>query len=91
MNNRVGPTASIPSAPALTSGGNGGNSGSMSPSAAPSPVSSMSGMGSPHTPGIGLKPGTQTPPASVLQVVKQVCVLFNFFNNQIFTVIFVLN
>lgn len=25
-----------------------------------------------HQPGIGLKPGTQTPPANVLQVVKQV-------------------
>lgn len=28
--------------------------------------------GPPHQPGIGLKPGTQTPPANVLQVVKQV-------------------
>lgn len=32
----------------------------------------MSGIQSPHQPGIGLKPGTQTPPANVLQVVKQV-------------------
>ncbi|XP_060531445.1 CREB-binding protein isoform X3 [Cylas formicarius] len=30
------------------------------------------GIQSPHPPGIGLKPGTQTPPANVLQVVKQV-------------------
>ncbi|KAJ8981154.1 hypothetical protein NQ317_013819 [Molorchus minor] len=30
------------------------------------------GIQSPHQPGIGLKPGTQTPPANVLQVVKQV-------------------
>lgn len=32
----------------------------------------MGGIQSPHQPGIGLKPGTQTPPANVLQVVKQV-------------------
>lgn len=30
------------------------------------------GIQSPHQPGMGLKPGTQTPPANVLQVVKQV-------------------
>lgn len=30
------------------------------------------GIQSSHQPGIGLKPGTQTPPANVLQVVKQV-------------------
>lgn len=29
-------------------------------------------MQSSHQPGIGMKPGTQTPPANVLQVVKQV-------------------
>lgn len=50
----------------------GGNSGGMSPSSVSSPGSMMGGMGSPHQPGIGLKPGTQTPPANVLQVVKQV-------------------
>lgn len=32
----------------------------------------LAGMQSPHQPGIGLKPSTQTPPANVLQVVKQV-------------------
>jgi E1A/CREB-binding protein len=30
------------------------------------------GMPSPHQQGIGMKPGTQGPPANVLQVVKQV-------------------
>lgn len=51
-----------------------GGSGGMSPaSAVSSPISHISNMGSPHQPGIGLKPGTQTPPnANVLQVVKQV-------------------
>lgn len=34
----------------------------------------MPAPGPPHQPGIGLKPGTQTPPANVLQVVKQVSV-----------------
>lgn len=52
-----------------SSGGNG--SGGMSPTATPSPVSQMGGMGSPHQ-GIGMKPGAQTPPANVLQVVRQV-------------------
>lgn len=56
------------------------------PTGAVSPANSMSapglggagaagglgGMQSPHQPGIGLKPNTQTPPANVLQVVKQV-------------------
>lgn len=67
-----------------SSGGNGnvgggggggsmaGGSGGMSPSSVASPVSQIGGMNSPHQPGIGLKPGTQTPPANVLQVVKQV-------------------
>lgn len=36
------------------------------------PGVSTSNLPSPHQPGIGLKPGTQTPPANVLQVVKQV-------------------
>lgn len=36
------------------------------------PNAGLTGMQSPHQPGIGLKPGTQTPPANVLQVVKQV-------------------
>lgn len=35
-------------------------------------ASALGGMQSPHQPGIGLKPSTQTPPANVLQVVKQV-------------------
>lgn len=36
------------------------------------PGVSPTNLPSPHQPGIGLKPGTQTPPAHVLQVVKQV-------------------
>lgn len=36
------------------------------------PGVSTSNLPTPHQPGIGLKPGTQTPPAHVLQVVKQV-------------------
>lgn len=36
------------------------------------PGVSATNLPSPHQPGIGLKPGTQTPPAHVLQVVKQV-------------------
>lgn len=64
------------------------NSVSMSPSGvqsvvpgAVSPANSMNVMGlgnaniglqAPHQPGVGLKPGTQTPPANVMQVVKQV-------------------
>lgn len=39
-----------------------------------SPIGSL---GSPHQPGVGVKPGTQTPPANVLQVVKQVSQLPN--------------
>lgn len=66
------PITQIPSGPNSIAGSSGGG---MSPSATPSPVSSMGGMGSPHQPGIGMKPGTQTPPANVLQVVKQVIIL----------------
>ena len=36
------------------------------------PGMSPTNLPSPHQSGIGLKPGTQTPPAHVLQVVKQV-------------------
>lgn len=72
MNNRVvGSTSSISSVPSLPPS-SVGSGGGMSPSATPSPVPSMSGMGSPHPPGIGIKAGNQTPPANVLQVVKQV-------------------
>lgn len=54
-----------------------GGSGGMSPaSAVSSPISSMGNMGSPHQPGIPQKPGTQTPPANVLQVVKQVSLIY---------------
>lgn len=49
----------------------GGSKEEMSPGSI-SPAQSMGGMGSPHHAGIGLKPGTQKPPAAVLQVVKQV-------------------
>uniref|UniRef100_A0A182T8Y6 histone acetyltransferase n=1 Tax=Anopheles maculatus TaxID=74869 RepID=A0A182T8Y6_9DIPT len=45
--------------------------GAMSPSAVPNTVQ-IGGMGSPHHGGMSMKPGAQTPPANVLQVVKQV-------------------
>ena len=51
----------------------GGSKEEMSPGSI-SPAQSMGGMGSPHHAGIGMKPGTQKPPAAVLQVVKQVMV-----------------
>ena len=73
MNTRVTAAGiSSSSVPAIqnTPSSVGSNSGDMSP-AAPSPVS-MGGMGSPHPQGLGMKPTTQTPPANVLQVVKQV-------------------
>lgn len=49
----------------------GGSKEEMSPGSI-SPAQGMAGMGSPHHAGIGMKPGTQKPPAAVLQVVKQV-------------------
>ncbi|XP_011493407.2 CREB-binding protein [Aedes aegypti] len=45
--------------------------GGMSPSAAPSPVSQIGGMGSPHPPGMAMKPEAQPPP-NVMQALKQV-------------------
>lgn len=76
MNTRtIAPSVqSIPGAsvPAIQGTPIAGGSGAMSPSSVASPVSSIGGMVSPHQPGIGMKPGTQTPPANVLQVVKQV-------------------
>lgn len=42
------------------------------PGLAAAAAGGLGGMQSPHQPGIGLKPSTQTPPANVLQVVKQV-------------------
>lgn len=71
------PAAGVPALPALPAGSTQG-AGGMSPSAVPSPASSMSGMTSPHRAGIGHKPGTQTPPEHVLQVVKQVCRLRSY-------------
>ncbi|XP_044255376.1 CREB-binding protein-like isoform X6 [Tribolium madens] len=57
--------AGVPSVgPGAVSPANSMNSSGMANSAI--------GITSPHQPGIGLKPGTQTPPANVLQVVKQV-------------------
>lgn len=52
-------------------------SSTVSPGAPPTPgavvMPPLPAPGPPHQPGIGLKPGTpQTPPANVLQVVKQV-------------------
>lgn len=76
MNTRAPSSQSMPSGvPAIQSAPIPSGSGGMSPQSVASPVSSMSGMGSPHQPGIGLKPGTQTPPANVLQVVKQVSIV----------------
>lgn len=88
MNTRSAPIAETSNNSNLPSGSSGGSSngssynnqmvsgngtsGGISPSAVPSPAQSIGGMGSPHPPGIGLKPGTQTPPANVLKVVKQV-------------------
>lgn len=71
MNTRTMAPSTISSNLPAIQGPMAGGSGSMSPSSVSSPVSSMGGMVSPHQ-GIGLKPGTQTPPANVLQVVKQV-------------------
>lgn len=47
--------------------------------ATPAAQGAVLGLPSPHQPGIGLKPGTQTPPANVLQVVKQV-IIINYYN-----------
>lgn len=71
MNTRTMAPSTIPSNLPAIQGPMAGGSGS--PSSVSSPVSSMGGMVSPHQ-GIGLKPGTQTPPANVLQVVKQVSI-----------------
>lgn len=49
----------------------GGSKEEMSPGAV-SPAQAMGSMGSPNHTGMGMKPGTQKPPAAVLQVVKQV-------------------
>jgi E1A/CREB-binding protein len=57
------------SAPAQVTAG--GSKEEMSPGSI-SPAQGMGGMGSPHHAGLGMKPGTQKPPAAVLQVVKQV-------------------
>lgn len=57
------PTGAVSPANSMAAPGLGAGSG------APGGLSAMQ---SPHQPGIGLKPSTQTPPANVLQVVKQV-------------------
>lgn len=61
----------------------GGSKEEMSPGSI-SPAQGMAGMGSPHHAGIGMKPGTQKPPAAVLQVVKQV----NITKNLLVTIMF---
>lgn len=80
MNTRTAaPTPSIPgnvvspmsSGPPSVGTGAVSPAGPMSAGALPNSAG-LTGMQSPHQPGIGLKPGTQTPPANVLQVVKQV-------------------
>ncbi|KAJ8934660.1 hypothetical protein NQ318_017026 [Aromia moschata] len=76
---RTAPTANaLPGANNVPMGGGGVQPvvpGAVSP-ANPMATGGLSspamGIQSPHQPGIGLKPGTQTPPANVLQVVKQV-------------------
>lgn len=60
------PSVSVP-----TQATPGGSKEEMSPGSI-SPAQGMGSMGSPHHAGIGMKPGTQKPPAAVLQVVKQV-------------------
>lgn len=71
------PTNTIPgtNVPSLTSGPQSVVPGAVSPASslnANALANSGMGMQSPHQAGIGIKPGTQTPPANVLQVVKQV-------------------
>lgn len=69
MNTRTSSVASIQNTPSQSQDS---QSGDMSPSAAPSPVSNMGGMGSPHPSGMGMKAGNQQPNTNVLQVLKQV-------------------
>jgi E1A/CREB-binding protein len=72
MNIRMAMSQSSTSVPAQATAG--GSKEEMSPGSI-SPAQGMGGMGSPHHAGIGMKPGTQKPPAAVLQVVKQVITL----------------
>lgn len=66
MNTRpTGPMAAMQAGQQTTNVG-------MATGVAMKPGVSATNLPSPHQPGIGLKPGTQTPPAHVLQVVKQV-------------------
>ncbi|KAL3266918.1 hypothetical protein HHI36_011068 [Cryptolaemus montrouzieri] len=81
MNTRTVPQGSAAVLPGANSVAMGpGGVQSVVPGAV-SPANSMNVMGlgnaglglqTPHQPGVGLKPGTQTPPANVMQVVKQV-------------------
>lgn len=77
MNTRaVAPSNTMPSNNVPMGGGvQSVGAGAVSPANTMS-LGTMGGSGvgiqSPHQPGMGLKPGTQTPPANVLQVVKQV-------------------
>ena len=63
MNTRAGPG---PAAVMQAAGGNG----TVSPVTNPGQPGIL--LPQQHQPGIGIKPGSQTPPANVLQVVKQV-------------------
>lgn len=77
MNNRMGAavTSSCLSGPggsSIPTPTNTNMNPSMSPNMQPSPSHLNNPLGSPHQPGLGVKPGAQTPPANVLQVVKQV-------------------
>lgn len=77
MNNRMGVGSSVLSGPSSSStmqaaSSNASMNSSMSPNMQPSPSHLNNPLGSPHQPGLGVKPGAQTPPANVLQVVKQV-------------------
>lgn len=80
-NNPMGGNVSAPNMSAMNTGplsGNpmGSNTSLASPaSAVSSPIphmGNMNNLGSPLQPGMAMKPGAQTPPANVLQVVKEV-------------------
>lgn len=90
MNNRMGAASMsggpVNAGPGVTSqaaamqqaSSSGNMNPSMSPSMQPSPSHLNNPLGSPHQPGgLGGKPGAQTPPANVLQVVKQVSLTTN--------------
>lgn len=83
MNNRMGATSNVlPGAASIQTSSNANMNPNMSPNMQPSPSPLSNPLGSPHQAGLGVKPGAQTPPANVLQVVKQVsdCMCTNVFH-----------